>query len=404
MAVTVSVNDLTLCHKGSNGVARATMPDVCKTPAPGSPVPIPYPNKAVSGDLAKGTTTVMADGGNMCANDGSEFSCSTGDEPGSVGGVKSGVHTKEATWISYSFDVKLEGKGACRHTDKMLMNHGNTACLSGLDQIVQQMFTMGEIQVLCKLLCDCIAAGDPHQSCVAKKLDAADNATGGLSPAKAEVPFDMRRGPTPLPEPWVGTEYQLVRMLVKGGTTPAGAARRAAPDLGRVLKGQIRIPDVVLVNDPLRAPSGTNLAGIVEMKMPGDATFADSKVLAQLDDYADIAAGNNPSAVVSKLDATTCGCKPNTPEPVLVPDLVKENERLKDRFKFRFPKLPEPVFAPATSRALPVIIGGLALLALAGLAWATGVGAPVGALVGGLAVGVLVGSGAPPLNASAFKT
>lgn len=38
---------------------------------------------------------------------------------------------KEATWLTYSFDVQLEGKNACRLTDKMLMNHGNTVCLAG---------------------------------------------------------------------------------------------------------------------------------------------------------------------------------------------------------------------------------------------------------------------------------
>ena len=190
MAVTINVNNLTLCHKGSGGIATATVPDVCKTP-PG-PVPIPYPNVAMSSDLAKGTINVKADGGNMCANVGSEFSKSTGDEAGVLGGVVSGVFTKEATWMTYSFDVKLEGKGACRLTDKMFMNHSNTVCLAGL---VQQMLTLGEIYVLCKLMCDCIAAGNPHQKCVSDQLDAADSVTGGLSPAKAEVPYDMRTGP-----------------------------------------------------------------------------------------------------------------------------------------------------------------------------------------------------------------
>jgi len=135
MSVTIQVNGgsagLTLCHKGSNGVSAATIPDVCKTPSPGGPVPIPYPNVAKSSDLAKGTTTVKADGGNMCANYGSEFSRSTGDEAGTAGGVTSGTFIKEATWITYSFDVKLEGKGACRLSDKMFHNHQNTVNLAG---------------------------------------------------------------------------------------------------------------------------------------------------------------------------------------------------------------------------------------------------------------------------------
>jgi len=133
MAVTITINNLTLCHKASTGVSMATIPDVCKTMSPG-PVPIPYPNVALSSDLANGTTTVQADGGNMCANYGSEFSVSSGDEAGAVGGVTSGVFKKEATWITYSFDVKLEGKGACRLSDKMFHNHQNTVNMSGLLQ------------------------------------------------------------------------------------------------------------------------------------------------------------------------------------------------------------------------------------------------------------------------------
>jgi hypothetical protein len=129
MAVTVSINGLMLSHKASNGIAAATVPDVCKTPSPGGPVPIPYPNIATSDTLDKGTTTVSADGGNMCANKGSEYSTSHGDEPGTAGGVKSSVNMKEAQWITTSMDVKLEGQGAARLSDKMTSNHENTVCL-----------------------------------------------------------------------------------------------------------------------------------------------------------------------------------------------------------------------------------------------------------------------------------
>lgn len=135
MPVTVNVNNLSLCHKASTGISMATIPDVCKTPAPPAPpIPIPYPNIAMSSDLVKGTTTVKADGGNMCAIYGSEFMKSTGDEPGVVGGVASSTFIKEASWILYSFDVKLDGKGACRLTDKMFHNHQNTVNMGGVLQ------------------------------------------------------------------------------------------------------------------------------------------------------------------------------------------------------------------------------------------------------------------------------
>ena len=137
MPVTIHVNGTSnsLVHKGSMGIAKSTLPDVCKTPSPGGPVPVPYPViVSMSSQLVKGTTTVKADGGNMCAVKGSEFSMCNGDEAGTAGGVKSSTFMKEATWILYSFDVKLDGKNACRLSDKMQMNHGNTACLGGVVQ------------------------------------------------------------------------------------------------------------------------------------------------------------------------------------------------------------------------------------------------------------------------------
>jgi len=134
MSVTININGLSLAHRGSDGTAVATLPDVCKTPSPGGPVPLPYPNIAVSRDLAAGTRTIRVDGGNMAAHQASRLSRSTGDEPGTFGGVKSSTHRKEATWMTYSFDIKLEGHGACRLTDKLLMNHGNTLCCAGFLQ------------------------------------------------------------------------------------------------------------------------------------------------------------------------------------------------------------------------------------------------------------------------------
>jgi hypothetical protein len=70
----------------------------------------------------------------MASLKGSEFSKSTGDEPGVAGGVKSSTNMKEAKWLSYSFDVMIEGRNVCRLTDKMTCNHGNTVCLSGTIQ------------------------------------------------------------------------------------------------------------------------------------------------------------------------------------------------------------------------------------------------------------------------------
>lgn len=115
MGAAINISGLSLGHKGSAGAAAATLPDVRKTPSPGGPVPIPHPNVARVSALKGGTKTVKADG-KMAAIHGSKLSSSAGDAAGTVGGVKSSIFGKEATWMLYSFDVKIEGENACRLT------------------------------------------------------------------------------------------------------------------------------------------------------------------------------------------------------------------------------------------------------------------------------------------------
>ena len=125
MPVTVGVNFLSVVHKGSNGVTIA-FPDVCKTPSPAGPIPIPYPNIAKSSDTSKGTKKVKCDGQSTCVKD-SNFMMSTGDEAGSAGGgVVSNKIKGKAEFILFSFDVKFEGKNAVRAFDLMLHNDKNT--------------------------------------------------------------------------------------------------------------------------------------------------------------------------------------------------------------------------------------------------------------------------------------
>ena len=59
--VTVFANARGVAHKGSGGMSTV-FPDVCKTPTPGGPVPIPYPNMGKSADTTAGPTTVKNDG------------------------------------------------------------------------------------------------------------------------------------------------------------------------------------------------------------------------------------------------------------------------------------------------------------------------------------------------------
>jgi hypothetical protein len=124
MGVTVGVNGMSVVHKKSGGVT-IIFPDVCKTPTPAGPIPIPYPNVARSADTAKGTKRVKADGQSVCVKT-SRFSKSNGDEPGTVGGIISNTNRNRAEFINYSFDVKFEGKNVARALDLMLHNKKNT--------------------------------------------------------------------------------------------------------------------------------------------------------------------------------------------------------------------------------------------------------------------------------------
>jgi len=103
-----------------------TFPDVCKTPAPPapSPVPIPYPNIGQSSNTSQGPVTVTTDG-QMPMVRGAKYFRSSGDEPGIAGGVISGVNMSECEFLIYSFDVKLEGRNACRLGDQLWHNKKN---------------------------------------------------------------------------------------------------------------------------------------------------------------------------------------------------------------------------------------------------------------------------------------
>ena len=126
MAQTTFANMRGVVHKGSGGLSTV-FPDVCKTPAPPAPpIPIPYPNIGQASDTVQGPTTVTTDG-QMPMVKGSKYVKSSGDEPGTIGGVMSNVNMQECEFMMYSFDVKFEGNNVCRmgdplfHTKKNIM-------------------------------------------------------------------------------------------------------------------------------------------------------------------------------------------------------------------------------------------------------------------------------------------
>ncbi len=121
----VFANGRSILHAGDGNTHVAAPPDVCKTPSPGGPVPIPYVNVASDSDLAKGTKKVKVEG-KSAAIASSNLSTSVGDEPGTAGGGLISSKTKgKLTWATSSGDVKFEGKGVVRFMD-VTQHNGNT--------------------------------------------------------------------------------------------------------------------------------------------------------------------------------------------------------------------------------------------------------------------------------------
>lgn len=301
--LTININGLTLCHKGSDGISHNTLPDVCKTPPFG--VPIPYENEAYSADLIKGTISVFADGGNMIANVGSQFARSVFDEPGCMGGVISGTNRAEAEWISHSFDVFFEKKPACRLTDKMFMNHHNTVNMAGLkqDELGEELW-----DAICTAICECKDSLTPSAAEVNLSLEKMVNDLLGIDRSEAinseyykfneyhnrqhcfatkfnEEPYVEFIGGRPIDPsrltevPYeIGPPGKLIRSET-GRTTSAGAVapagkQRALSKARELGPGKVVIWDMVVVQDKTKPAELENVKHIIEIKFNGDSYTA----------------------------------------------------------------------------------------------------------------------------------
>jgi uncharacterized Zn-binding protein involved in type VI secretion len=128
MALTVYAEGLGFFHKGSNGKGVAPG-DVCLSPPPPptGPAPVPYVNTVMASDLAEGSKSVKIDGQPTALEDKSYVSTSSGDEGGTQGGNVITHKTKGKGFFKlWSFTVKVEGKGVCRHDDMMAQNCAST--------------------------------------------------------------------------------------------------------------------------------------------------------------------------------------------------------------------------------------------------------------------------------------
>jgi Domain of unknown function (DUF4150) len=257
--ITIKVNGTvnSLVHKMSNGISTATIPDVCKTPSPGGPVPVPYPNIAQSITLSGGTTNVKGDK-MMAANKGSKFALSNGDNAGVAGGVKSSTFMKEATWILYSFDVKLQKKNACRFTDKMFHNKENAANLAGA---VNPPITVAEFE---NIVQDCVDKasddwdsknGTPNAAWCSKPANrqARGNRIGEDASACIQAAMNARGN---------GNEVSLDQSFTRNG-----GALSAVGAPGQVMKNTVR-PDIVFHGPRVPGAPFPAVRGVYDIKSP----------------------------------------------------------------------------------------------------------------------------------------
>lgn len=122
--MTVFANSRKVTHKGSGQTEVAAPPDVCKTPSPGGPVPVPYVNNASDSQLSRGSKRTEISG-HAVALESSNIPTSFGDEPGTLGGLLSSKVKGKLTWGTSSADVRIEGKGVVRFMD-VTHHNGNS--------------------------------------------------------------------------------------------------------------------------------------------------------------------------------------------------------------------------------------------------------------------------------------
>ncbi len=291
MRETVALNGLTLCHKNSDGYVRSTLPDVCRSPSQ----PVPYTNTAYAKTLENGTTTVLSNGGAMNGVLGSRFATSVGDEPGVGGGIISGVNMKEATFISFSPNVFMEGRAVTRLTDKMLLNHGNTVSVGGYYTGPLPATTL--LNEICAIACACQAAGTANQACVDTGLQAAHSATN--------TPTD-------------GVFPEARYVLSNGKYGLATDPQTGMPLTG----GPFRKPDVTRLQ-------GGNVSELVEVKFlnNGDRYRSGSGQRSAYDKIGEQNGVNHDT--LNFPDDCTCGDKPK-PDPVPVPAPAPQQEENKE--------------------------------------------------------------------------
>lgn len=96
--------------------------DICKTPTPGGPVPMPYPNVAVSTTMGPGYTTKTLVMATPMWTKKAKSALSNGDQPGVALGVVSNLIMGMCEITMASDDVDAESGAVARTLDSSNSN------------------------------------------------------------------------------------------------------------------------------------------------------------------------------------------------------------------------------------------------------------------------------------------
>jgi len=106
---------------GLPGIITCMAPDVCKTPSPAGPVPIPYMIVSMMATASNTEPTVSS--ANMPTFKKNSFtSTSIGDQPGVAGGVVSNVFGGPCRPLTFDPTVLVKGMPVIRNNDMFEMN------------------------------------------------------------------------------------------------------------------------------------------------------------------------------------------------------------------------------------------------------------------------------------------
>lgn len=122
-------------------------PDICKTPIGTSTVPVPYPNIGQLSEAENVSENVRV-AGHEVIHEESYIKDTTGDEPGSKGGIKSAVKNGGVRFTSFSSSVRVNGKAIVRMTDSTAQNVNNVEEDDWIENAIGVVLG-GEATVLC---------------------------------------------------------------------------------------------------------------------------------------------------------------------------------------------------------------------------------------------------------------